>query len=85
MKRENSIDNLRQKPAVDQAEPIKKFKRKQIRNKIGLICAAVALTLAALLIIPQILPASISYGDSEIYSQEDEKAAVDLILDSFNS
>ncbi|MBQ3258716.1 MAG: zf-HC2 domain-containing protein [Oscillospiraceae bacterium] len=85
MQSDNSIDNLGQKTSVDQAEPIKKFKRKQLRKKIGLICTAVALTLTALLIIPQILPASISYGDSEIYSQEDRKAAVDLILDSFNS
>jgi len=85
MQSESHIDNFQKQPNVEQAEPIKKFKQKQLRKKIKLICAAVVLTLAVLLILPQILPASISYGDSEVYSQEDRKAAVDLILDKFHS
>ena len=83
MKSGSEIDALQNKPNENQAEPIRKFKRKQRRKKVLIVCAAVLVTAIVLLIAPQILPASISYGESELYTREEQKEAVDFILDSF--
>ena len=48
-----------------------------------IVCTAVLVTAIVLLIAPHILPASISYGESELYTREEQKEAVDFILDSF--
>ena len=84
MKSDSEIDALQNKPNGNQAEPIRKFKRKQRRKKVLIVCTAVLLTAIVLLIAPHILPASISYGESELYTREEQKEAVDFILDSFN-
>ena len=76
MKSSSEIDALQNKPNENQAEPIRKFKRKQRRKKVLIVCAAVLLTAIVLLIAPQILPASISYGESELYTREEQKEAV---------
>ena len=83
MKSGSEIDSIQSKTDENQAEPIKKFKRKQRKKKVLIVCAAVLLTAVVLLITPQILPASISYGESELYTREEQKEAVDFILDSF--
>ena len=83
MQSESGIDRIQSKQATDQAEPIKKFKRKQRKKKILIITAAVLFTAVVLLFVPQILPASISYGESELYTREEQKEAVDFILTSF--
>ncbi len=85
MKSDSEIDALQNKPNENQAEPIRKFKRKQRRKKVLIVCAAVLLTAIVLMIVPQILPASISYGESELYTREEQKAAVDIILKKFRS
>ncbi len=82
---DSGIDTIQSKPETDQAELIKKFKRKQRRKKVWIICAAVLLTAAVLLLVPQILPASISYGESELYTRNEQKAAVNMILKEFRS
>ncbi len=82
---DSGIDTIQSKPETDQAEPIKKFKRKQRTKKIWIICTAVLLTAAVLLFIPQILPVSISYGESELYTRNEQKAAVNMILKEFRS
>ena len=84
MKSGSEIDAIQGKTDENQAEPIRKFKRKQRRKKVLIVCAAVLLTAIVLLIAPQILPASISYGESELFTREEQKEAVDFILDSFN-
>ena len=83
MQSDSGIDCIQNKQETDQAEPIKKFKRKQRKKKILIITAAVLLTAVVLLLVPQILPASISYGESELYTREEQKEVVDFILASF--
>ena len=73
------------KSHTSDVEPLKRIKQKIKRNKLLTVLAAVVLTIIAVVSVSLLKPATFDYGNSEIYSIEDRKEAVQIIENKFNS
>jgi len=73
------------KDHTDEAIPIKKVKKKLSKKKAITIITAVVLTLAAVIVFTSVKPITVDYKNSDIYSQEEIKSAVECVKDDFKS
>lgn len=69
----------------EDALALKTVKKKIKRKRTIAIFVSVALTLAVILTVISLWPASIDYGNSDLYSHQDMDEAVKLIKDEFYS
>jgi len=73
------------KDHTDEAIPIKKVKKKLSKKKAITIITAVVLTLAAVIVFTSVKSITVDYKNSDIYSQEEIKSAVECVKDDFKS
>ena len=73
------------KDHTDEAIPIKKVKKKLSKKRALTIITAVVLTLAAVIVFMSVKPITVDYKNSDIYSQEEIKSAVECVKDDFKS
>ena len=73
------------KDHTDEAIPIKKVKKKLSKKKALTIITAVVLTLATIIVFMSVKPITVDYKNSDIYSQEEIKSAVECVKDDFKS
>ncbi len=68
----------------NKAEPIKKIKKKLKKRTILTVCISVVLVIALIGTIFSITPPSIDYGESELFSLSERKAAAMLVKEKVN-